>query len=313
MTTMARGKEEMLRDNAPTVVPAPTDSGSTALTTDTVAPNKQQQMGNVSPSLLAGHLESRSRNHCPLETLEDQQQHDFDEDSDIISTTVDIPSRSPPPKQSNKSCSSNRKRSKKKSTSKPTLLERRKPNSTGKNVHFDKVIVREYARCTGDNPSVGSGPPVGLGWEYLPGVEFELELFETSVRLAGHRTRNDFLLTPQTRFHMLLDEWGFSAQEISLAEDEASEIRHYRQVSVFGPGGPLCNNKNAGGGGGNSRSSKSVGGGGGGQQSPPSPIKGKKKSSSSSRVYKLPPMPPSPTQGQERWNASPTPIPLQAS
>jgi len=33
-------------------------------------------------------------------------------------------------------------------------------SSTKRNVSFDKVSIREYPRCVGDNPSVTTGPPM---------------------------------------------------------------------------------------------------------------------------------------------------------
>ena len=103
-----------------------------------------------------------------------------------------------------------------------------------KRVMFGTVSVREYERCIGDNPAVSSGPPIGLGWYYLRPQPVDLEYYEANVRKPSPRTRKDFFLTPQKRFHILLNDWGFSVQDICQAKDQAAELRLQRQVSVFG-------------------------------------------------------------------------------
>ena len=111
---------------------------------------------------------------------------------------------------------------------------RSKSASKVKKTEFGHVMVREYERCVGDNPAVSSGVPISLGWGYLKTRVIEIDIFETKVRKPGPRTSKDFFLTPQQRFHVLLDDWGFSTREICLAKDLASEIRYLRQFSVFG-------------------------------------------------------------------------------
>ena len=37
-----------------------------------------------------------------------------------------------------------------------------------RNVSYSKIEFRKYQRTLGDNPSVSSGPPVALDWEYSP-------------------------------------------------------------------------------------------------------------------------------------------------
>jgi hypothetical protein len=61
-----------------------------------------------------------------------------------------------------------------------------------------------------------------------------VDYFEKKVRKAGDRSRQDFYLTEERRFHMLLDEWGFTVEEIVAAKKLAMHIRYLRQVSLFG-------------------------------------------------------------------------------
>ena len=111
---------------------------------------------------------------------------------------------------------------------------RRSKKMVRPSVNFGKVYIREYERGLGDSPAVSSGPPIGLGWSYLEATEIPVEHYETSVRAPAPRRRKDFFLSPKRRFHILLDEWGCTLQDICRARDEAAEIRCQRQISVFG-------------------------------------------------------------------------------
>jgi hypothetical protein len=107
------------------------------------------------------------------------------------------------------------------------------PNA-GREVAFGNVTIREYARSVGDNPSVGAGPPIGLDWAYSSPTVVPVDYFETSLRKEGQRTRKDFYLTPEQRFHMLLDDWSCSMEEITQAKKDAAHIRYLRHTSLFG-------------------------------------------------------------------------------
>ena len=74
-----------------------------------------------------------------------------------------------------------------------------------KRVDFDNVTVREYKRVIGDNPAVSSGVPIGLGWEYSTYLDLDVDIYESSVRKPGPRTRRHYWLTPQNRFSILRD------------------------------------------------------------------------------------------------------------
>ena len=110
-------------------------------------------------------------------------------------------------------------------------------SSDTKVVCFGNVNVREYERCVGDNPAVSSGVPIGLGWNYSTYLDVDVDIYESSVRKPGPRTRKDFVLTPQDRLQILRDDCGFSPKEIHHARDLAAEVRYQRQVSVFGEAG----------------------------------------------------------------------------
>jgi hypothetical protein len=231
--------------------------------------------GSVSPGL-GGHLEQ-------MEQENEHAEKDVDEASDIISLPAE---NVPATRKVSRSKSSSRKQS-----NKPRNMRRSSPNSKGQSVSFHAVIIRDYERCVGDNPAVSSGPPISLGWDYLTNREVSVDHYEADIRLSGPRTRKDFFLTPQKRFHILLDEWGFCVREICRAKDEAAEIKYQRHQSCFGEGSvPILSS-------------------GSPTKSPSLLVKkqGSRSSGNSSKpAYNtmLPPPSPSPSQAQDRWKTS---------
>jgi hypothetical protein len=183
---------------------------------------------------------------------------------------------------------SSRKRSKSSSRKKRISRHASAPlaATTGKKrVVFGTVSVREYERCIGDNPAVSSGPPIGLGWYYLRPQPVDLNFYEAHVRKPAPRTRKDFFLTPQKRFHILLDEWGFSVPDICRAKDKASEIRYQRQISVFGDSVvPQLNSRSSSSSSSNSKKGQSY-------------SSSKKNGGGNNKLSKLP-------RSQDRWNTS---------
>jgi hypothetical protein len=174
-------------------------------------------------SMLAAHFQ-KARRRAELKARAPTQPMD-DEASDIVSTAQND-ARSTPGRSKSTSSASGRS-----TTQNDKKHHKRNLTLT---VSFDRVMIREYERCVGDNPAVSSGPPIGLGWNYMQARECSVDFFETSMRAPPPRTRKDFFLPAQKRFYILLDQWGFSVQDICRAKDEASEIRYQRQVSVLG-------------------------------------------------------------------------------
>lgn len=103
-------------------------------------------------------------------------------------------------------------------------------------VAFGTVTIREYDRAISDNPAVSAGTPIGLDWSYSEPSVFLVDHYETRMRKFGPRTRKDFYLTPEQRFHMLLDDWCFSMEEIASARRNAAYAKHLRQISLFQAG-----------------------------------------------------------------------------
>jgi len=98
-----------------------------------------------------------------------------------------------------------------------------------KSVQFDSVDIREHERFLDFNPSVSSGPAIGLGWEYNDLPTFELNAFETNH--PPRRTKTEFQIPRHIREEMLR-EFGFSRAELAMAVKNINITKRRRQASV---------------------------------------------------------------------------------
>jgi hypothetical protein len=83
----------------------------------------------------------------------------------------------------------------------------------------------------GDNPSVPSGPPVSLGWEYdvlpeMPLVDFEM------FRLRSRRLHSNHLILSHYKRLEIIERSGYTPQEIKAVEKELTKIRRQRNMSI---------------------------------------------------------------------------------
>lgn len=77
-------------------------------------------------------------------------------------------------------------------------------------VCFGSVHVRCYYRTLGDNPSVSSGPPLSLSWEYDVESSIPIEEWEHGKE---SRTRSQFRMPEEVRTSLLLEE-GYAPSQI---------------------------------------------------------------------------------------------------
>lgn len=98
-------------------------------------------------------------------------------------------------------------------------------------VTFGVISIREYERTVGDNPSVTSGPPISIGWSYMPSFEAAVDEYETSR--PCRRTKREFYLPSDLRKDLLLNEWGYSVEEVRRAKREATYIQYHREKSAY--------------------------------------------------------------------------------
>jgi len=84
----------------------------------------------------------------------------------------------------------------------------------GRGVCFASVQVREYFRILGDNPSVTSGPPISLSWEYDEDLSGRCSIDEwEGMRCHERRTRLQFRVPEEVRMDWVLDA-GYSPDQV---------------------------------------------------------------------------------------------------
>eukprot|EP00562_Extubocellulus_spinifer_P010901 CAMPEP_0178504628 /NCGR_PEP_ID=MMETSP0696-20121128/18694_1 /TAXON_ID=265572 /ORGANISM="Extubocellulus spinifer, Strain CCMP396" /LENGTH=364 /DNA_ID=CAMNT_0020133875 /DNA_START=140 /DNA_END=1234 /DNA_ORIENTATION=- len=107
-----------------------------------------------------------------------------------------------------------------------------------RSIKFDKVIIREYNRSVGDNPSVSGGPPLGLSWEYNPDMAaLALEDYESTR--GPRRTSKQMAMPRSVREEMLRKEWGVKQTDIAQAVRESLRIKNSRRRTVMNLESPM--------------------------------------------------------------------------
>lgn len=99
-----------------------------------------------------------------------------------------------------------------------------------RNVSFSSLEIREYDITLGDNPSVRKGPPVSLSWDYKLAGSIDLEKFESNR--GRRRSKEEMVLGPKIRQHILRNEAGVSTIDIVDSMSEVQKIKGNRKNSV---------------------------------------------------------------------------------
>ena len=96
-------------------------------------------------------------------------------------------------------------------------------------VSFDTCSFIEHALIMGDNPSTESGPPIGIDWETMEVITFDINTYEYC---RGQTRRvNQELVIPARMRKMMLEEMGYTRQEIVGAIRQARKNKDKRSVS----------------------------------------------------------------------------------
>lgn len=113
--------------------------------------------------------------------------------------------------------------------------DEKSPKSKSKSrrsVSFCEVQIREYERILEFNPSVTSGPAVGIGWNYSPKSQvFTIEKFEESREFDRYHSSNEFALSRDER-ERLLRKWGFTQREIATSVRSILRTKNQRKQTV---------------------------------------------------------------------------------
>lgn len=102
-----------------------------------------------------------------------------------------------------------------------------------RSVSFCEVQVRNYDRILEVNPSVTSGPAVGIGWNYSPEEDeiFSLENFEETREYSRRRSIEE-LAIPRHKREDLLRNWGYSQMEIAWSVRTILRSKNQRKQTV---------------------------------------------------------------------------------
>lgn len=101
---------------------------------------------------------------------------------------------------------------------------------SSKNVRFGTVDIREYERALSDNPSVTSGPAIGIGWRYEKHESLELAQYEQYKTVPPRKGVQ--LQIPRTMREEMLRETGVSRSELVKATRDANIDKRRRKSTV---------------------------------------------------------------------------------
>jgi hypothetical protein len=100
-----------------------------------------------------------------------------------------------------------------------------------RSVSFSSVDIKEFKMTLGHHPSVSSGPPLMLDGAPLASQVVDLDDFEASRSQTRRTTRRQLKLSRTDR-NGILDEEGFTPEEINDACVQARKIRQQREESL---------------------------------------------------------------------------------
>eukprot|EP00980_Cylindrotheca_fusiformis_P004757 scaffold1016_cov105-Cylindrotheca_fusiformis.AAC.3 len=106
--------------------------------------------------------------------------------------------------------------------SSPTL------SSSSRKVRFEKVQIREYPICIGDNPSSAQGPPLSIEWNHVDEQEYELPNNYVDMK---KRTLGEMNVSALERKRILQDA-GYSTKEINRELKKVNRARAKRRRTV---------------------------------------------------------------------------------
>ena len=107
---------------------------------------------------------------------------------------------------------------------------RKRSDSPAQNVRFSSVQTREYERVVGDHDDL-LGPPLAIGWGYNAHDAVDLDKYEES-RLGNRKPEYELILTPNGRRHLLMNEFGFSGDDITQAERALAQKRRTNELAA---------------------------------------------------------------------------------
>lgn len=103
--------------------------------------------------------------------------------------------------------------------------------SNSSTVSFSNLEIREYNVALSDHPDCSYGPPIQLGWSYSKKCDVSVDDYEQSTSKRNKRTGRDLLLSSPERRELLLEEGGYSKEELLWAFQEVERVKLERRLS----------------------------------------------------------------------------------
>lgn len=102
-----------------------------------------------------------------------------------------------------------------------------------RSVSFCEVQVRNYERILEVNPSVTSGPAVGIGWNYSADDDeiVSIESFEETRETSRRGSTEEFALSRETR-EDILRSWGYTQREIAWSVRTIVRSKNQRKQTI---------------------------------------------------------------------------------
>ncbi len=98
------------------------------------------------------------------------------------------------------------------------------------NVSFSSITIRDYPIIPGDNPTVSSGPPIAIDWNYITHVSTDINTFE-SIRHKKRRLQSEMKMPDSIRLSLLLNS-GYKMNELRKFTRQAALIKKSRIQSI---------------------------------------------------------------------------------
>lgn len=108
-------------------------------------------------------------------------------------------------------------------------------NTAKKSVRFSSVAVRQYYPCAMPSPSVSSGVPIGLDWEWICESETDVDehMKQRELRFQERLARGESVrLSPKQRREILSDA-GVSKEDIEAAKASTLQGKHDRLMTLM--------------------------------------------------------------------------------
>jgi hypothetical protein len=104
------------------------------------------------------------------------------------------------------------------------------PKTRTRSVSFDRIEIREYSRCLGNNPATTHGPPLSIDWAYNEAGTFPLDDYETTR--PPRRISQQMLVPGFVREEILMDQTDATKRQMNATITAIKLDRHRRQMTI---------------------------------------------------------------------------------